>query len=163
MLLAPGAAGEDGLLQPCDIAGLDLSGRVVVLSACQSASGAVLRGEGVLSLARTFFAVGASTVMGSLWRLRDDEAAALFDRFYRHLAAGESVAGALAAAQDDRIRAGAPAAAWAGLAILGDGGVVPVPGERPRLLRGAFALAPAAALLALASALLWRRFAIDPA
>ncbi len=167
VVLAPGTAGEDGLLQPRDVAGLDLEGRVVVLSACQSASGAVLRGEGVLSLARAFFEAGASTVVGSLWRLRDDEAAVLFDRFYRHLAKGESVAGALAAAQDDRIRAGAPAAAWAGVTVLGDGAVVPVPGGRPpALLR---ALGPvlaatllAATLLALAAALRRRRHRARP-
>ena len=52
VLLAPGGANEDGLLQAREIEGLDLSGRVVVLSACETASGAILNGEGVLSLAR---------------------------------------------------------------------------------------------------------------
>jgi hypothetical protein len=62
--------------------------------------------------------------------LRDDEAAALFDRFYRHLGRGTSLAAALRAAQRDRIDDGAPAAAWAGLVVLGDGGLVPLPGGR---------------------------------
>ncbi len=157
VLLVPGAAHEDGLLQPRDIAGLDLSGRVVVLSACQSASGAVLRGEGVQSLARAFFEADARAVVASLWRLRDDEAAALFDRFYHHLAGGESVAGALAAAQSDRIRKGAPAAAWAGLTVLGDGDAVPVPGGRPRSFRHVPGLILAAVLLVPAVAFWWRR------
>ena len=38
-----------------------------------------------MSLARAFFQAGAHTVVASLWRLRDDEAADLFERFYRHL------------------------------------------------------------------------------
>ena len=99
--------------------------------ACQSASGAVLRGEGVLSLARAFFEAGATTVVGSLWPVRDDATAELVDRFYHHLAAGETVAAALAAAQRDRLEACAPAADWAGLMVLGDGGRVPLPGGVP--------------------------------
>ena len=160
VLLGAGAPDEDGLLQPRDIAGLDLRGKVVVLSACQSASGAVLQGEGVLSLARAFFEAGASAVVGSLWRLRDDEAAAFFDRFYRHLADGESVAGALAAAREDRIRAGAPAAAWAGLVVIGDGGVVPVPGGRPSKLPRGLVLAVAVGLLMLVAARSGRRLLV---
>src|SRR5262249_40233625 len=90
ILLAPGSAGEDGLLQAREIAGLPLQGRVVVLSTCRSASGSVVRGEGVLSLSRAFFQGGAPAVVASLWPLRDDEAAKLFDSFYRHLAEGLS-------------------------------------------------------------------------
>ena len=101
-----------------------------MLSACSSNTGAMLRGEGVMSLARAFFQAGAHTVVASLWRLRDDEAADLFDRFYRHLGRGRSVAAALQAAQRDMIRDGAPAAAWAGLVVLGDGDLVPLPGGR---------------------------------
>ena len=128
VLLAPGAANQDGLLQIREIVDLDLDGRVVVLSACSSNTGALLRGEGVMSLARAFFQAGAHTVVASLWRLRDDEAADLFDRFYRHLGKGLSVAAALRAAQRDLIADGAPAAAWAGLVVLGDGDLVPLPG-----------------------------------
>jgi CHAT domain-containing protein len=130
VLLAPGAANQDGLLQIREIVDLDLRGRVVVLSACSSNTGALLRGEGVMSLARAFFQAGAHTVVASLWRLRDDEAADLFDRFYRHLGKGASVAAALQAAQRDMIANGAPAAAWAGLVVLGDGDLVPLPGGR---------------------------------
>jgi CHAT domain-containing protein len=130
VLLAPGAANQDGLLQIREIVDLGLDGRVVVLSACSSNTGALLRGEGVMSLARAFFQAGAHTVVASLWRLRDDEAAELFDRFYRHLGKGLSVAAALRSAQHDMIAAGAPAAAWAGLVVLGDGELVPLPGGR---------------------------------
>jgi CHAT domain-containing protein/tetratricopeptide (TPR) repeat protein len=130
VLLAPGAANQDGLLQIREIVDLGLDGRVVVLSACSSNTGALLRGEGVMSLARAFFQAGAHTVVASLWRLRDDEAADLFDRFYRHLGKGLSVAAALRSAQRDMIAGGTPAAAWAGLVVLGDGGLVPLPGGR---------------------------------
>jgi CHAT domain-containing protein len=133
VLLAPGAANQDGLLQIREIVDLDLKGRVVVLSACSSSTGALLRGEGVLSLARAFFQAGAHTVVASLWRLRDDEAADLFARFYRYLGRGASVAAALQSAQRDLIATGAPASAWAGLVVLGDGDLIPLPGGRKGL------------------------------
>jgi CHAT domain-containing protein len=130
VLLAPGAANQDGLLQIREIVDLDLAGRIVVLSACSSNTGVVLRGEGVMSLARAFFQAGAHTVVASLWRLRDDEAADFFDRFYRHLGRGLSVAAAAQAAQKGLIADGAPAAAWAGIVVLGDGDLVPLPSGR---------------------------------
>ena len=130
VLLAPGAPNQDGLLQIREIVDLDLDGRIVVLSACSSNTGALLRGEGVMSLARAFFQAGAHTVAASLWRLRDDETADFFDRFYRHLGKGASVAAALRGAQRDLIAGGAPAAAWAGIVVLGDGDLVPLPGGR---------------------------------
>jgi CHAT domain-containing protein len=130
VLLAPGTAKQDGLLQIREIVDLDLQGRVVVLSACSSSTGALLRGEGVMSLARAFFQAGAHTVVASLWRLRDDEAADFFDRFYLHLGKGASVAAALQDAQRELIAKGAPATAWAGLVVLGDGDLVPLPGGK---------------------------------
>jgi CHAT domain-containing protein len=157
VLLAPGAA-QDGLLQIREIVGLDLGGRIVVLSACSSNTGALLRGEGVMSLARAFFQGGAHTVVASLWRLRDDEAADFFARFYRHLGKGASVGAALHAAQAESIAGGVPAAAWAGIVALGDGGLVPLPGGRKESSEGAGWLGGGAVVItAVALAVLWRR------
>ncbi len=149
ILLGAGSGEEDGLLQFRDIVGLDLGGKIVVLSACSSASGAVQRGEGVLSLARAFFQAGAHTVVGSLWPLRDDEAAEMVDAFYEHLSAGRSVSGALQAAQLEKIRNAEPAAAWAGFTVLGDGDFVPFPGgvSRPPLWQRGWFLALAAVVI----------------
>ncbi len=126
VILSPGGPKEDGLLQPFEIADLALDGKAVVLSACQGASGALFKGEGVMSLSRAFFQAGAHAVVGSLWPLRDDEAAKFFAAFYEELAQGTTTAGALAGAQRALIRAGAPTAAWAGLVTLGDGDLRPV-------------------------------------
>ena len=139
VLLAAGDATEDGLLQMREIVALHLAGRIVVLSSCRSASGELLRGEGVMGLARAFFQAGAHVVVASLWPLADADAADLFDRFYLHLADGASVAAALAAAQRDRRAAGAPAYAWAGVVALGDGDQVPVPGGVPHRAWGGVA------------------------
>jgi hypothetical protein len=97
------------------------------LSACESADGALLSGEGPLSLARAFFAAGASVVVATRWPLRDDDVAFFMERFYRELATGASVSRALARARRDAISAGRPAALWAGVALLGDGSRTPIP------------------------------------
>jgi CHAT domain-containing protein len=159
VLLTAAPENEDGILQLREIVGLDLEGRIVVLSSCRSASGTVLRGEGVLGLARAFFQAGAHTVVASLWPLRDDDGAALFDRFYDHLGQGESVAAALHAAQRERAEEGAPAYAWAGLVVLGDGELVPLPGGRkqPPLLEGPLPFLAVSALLLGAGAVALRR------
>ncbi len=138
VFLAPGDATEDGWLQPREIAALDLRGRLVVLSACESAGGSVLSGEGPLSLARAFFAGGAGAVVATRWPLRDDDAALIMGRFYEALGAGEGAASALRLARLDAIERGLPAAAWAGVVLLGDGRRAPlVPGPTsPALLDG---------------------------
>jgi CHAT domain-containing protein len=143
VLLAPGAPGEDGLLQAREIVGLDLSGRTVLLSACRSASGQVLSGEGPMSLAHAFFLAGARAVVGGLTPVRDDEAAAFVESLSRGIAAGEEVASALAAARLEKIRSGAPAAAWSSLVVLGDGALRPL----PRALAAPSAPASATAVL----------------
>jgi CHAT domain-containing protein len=132
VLLAPGGRTEDGLLQSREIQSLNLTGRTVVLSACQTASGTVLSGEGVLSLARSFFEAGAQAVIGSRWPIRDEDAAWLFEVFYQRLGQGASLSEALKDAKMQAIQAGRPAAAWASLVLLGDGEVRPFPGGRPQ-------------------------------
>ena len=133
-----------GLLRASEIEKLRLNGVVVVLSSCRTASGAVLRGEGVMSLARAFFQAGARTVIGSLWPVRDGEAQELSESLYRYLGQGLSASAALQAARRDRIAAHAPAAAWAGLVVMGDGDLVPLPGggkSRPLTLLAAAGIA----------------------
>jgi CHAT domain-containing protein len=144
IVLAPGGPGEDGLLQSREIVGLDLSGLVVVLSACRSTGGAVLPGEGPLSLARAFLQAGARAVVGNLWEVRDDEAELLMAAFYRRLGEGATVGAALAAARRERALAGAPAAAWAGTLVVGDGEATVRPPPGASVAGGT--LGPAAAL-----------------
>jgi CHAT domain-containing protein len=119
VFLAPGGEGEDGWLQPREIAALHLHGQLVVLSACESADGSLQAGEGALSLARAFFAAGAGGVVAARWPLRDDDAAFVMERFYRRLAAGDTVGAALRRVRRDALDAGLPAATWAGVAFLG--------------------------------------------
>jgi CHAT domain-containing protein len=130
IILAPGSEEEDGFLQAREIAELDLDGKVVILSSCRSASGEVIRGEGVLGLARALFVAGSRAVIGNLWPMRDEDAETFMNEFSRRIGSGASLASALTGARRARIASGAPPAAWAGIVLIGDGDLVPVPGGR---------------------------------
>jgi len=120
VVLAPGSASEDGRLEAREIARLRLDGKTVVLAGCETSAGPVFRGEGVMSLARAFFSAGATAVVGTLDRARDDEAGAFFSSMYAALARGATIGEAVTAAKRDAIHQGAPAAAWSGVVLLGD-------------------------------------------
>src|SRR5262249_56370443 len=102
VFLAPGDDHEDGWLQPDEIAALDFRGRVIVLSACDSADGSLVGGEGPLSLARAFFSGGARAVIATRWPLEDNDAAFVMERWYRALRTGQSAAAALRQARRAR-------------------------------------------------------------
>ncbi len=125
VVLDSGAAGTAALLDTEAISRLSLEGKVVVLASCETSSGLIRRGEGVMSLSRAFFAAGARTVIGSLRRVRDSESAAFFDAFYAALETGLTVGEALGLAKTTRLRAGAPAAAWSDFVLLGDATAAP--------------------------------------
>ena len=97
----------------------------MVLAGCETSAGPVYRGEGVMSLARAFFSAGATAVVGTLDRARDDEASAFFSSFYGALGRGVSLGDAVVAAKREGIRRGAPPAAWAGVVLLGNAQVQP--------------------------------------
>jgi len=67
-----------------EVLSLDLAGTdMVVLSACQTALGTSVLGEGVLGLRRAFTIAGAGAVIASLWKVPDQETAQLMEIFYR--------------------------------------------------------------------------------
>jgi CHAT domain-containing protein/Tfp pilus assembly protein PilF len=73
---------EDGYLQASEIYGRRLAADLVVLSACETGRGRLVRGEGVLGLPRAFFYSGASSVVVSLWSVSDRSTTRLMQGFY---------------------------------------------------------------------------------
>jgi CHAT domain-containing protein len=151
-VLAPGDAGEDGWLQPREIAALSLAGRLVVLSACESAGGSVLSGEGPLSLARAFFAGGADTVVATRWPLRDDDAAFLMERFYKALHDGNGASTAWRLARREAIDHGLPVSAWASIVVLGEGHRPPLAAAPPQSFARHYLVAGLAVIVAAVAA-----------
>lgn len=79
---------DDGRLYGHDVTNLDLSTELVVLSACETAKGRELRGEGTIGLAWAFFVAGVPTVMMTQWSVDDEATAVLMKVFYERLRTG---------------------------------------------------------------------------
>ncbi len=124
LVLASGSGDEeDGFLQTREIYGLKLQSDLVVLSGCRTARGRILAGDSVEGLAQAFFHSGSQSVLASLWDVSDARTTELMERFYDHLAAGESKAEALREAKLDMLRDSASSAPryWAAFVLLGEG------------------------------------------
>ncbi|HEY6110618.1 MAG TPA: CHAT domain-containing protein, partial [Gemmatimonadales bacterium] len=128
--LAPSRANtpdDDGRLEVHEILGLPIRSPLVFLSGCQTGLGVAgstgyAAGEDYTTLAQAFLYAGASGVVSTLWRIEDNGAAVLAERFYRHLAT-LGPPEALAAAQRDLLslpRYSAPFY-WAGYTFSGGG------------------------------------------
>ena len=81
---------KDYILTISDVQGANLRARLVVLSCCHSGRGRVLKGEGVVGIARAFLAAGARSVLVTLWAIDDEATMVFMKRFYQHLKEGKS-------------------------------------------------------------------------
>jgi CHAT domain-containing protein/tetratricopeptide (TPR) repeat protein len=94
------ALAEDGILTGLEASLLNLQGtELVILSACDSGTGEVKIGEGVMSLRRAFRIAGAQTVLASHWKVSDKATSQLMTEFMRRWRAGEPRAQAWREAQ----------------------------------------------------------------
>ncbi len=131
--------------------------KLVVLSACETGGGQLVRGEGVMSLARAFAYAGCPNIVMTLWRAEDQATAQITTRMHAYLRGGTPKAEALRKAKLDYLRE-APATRhnpyfWANLVLVGDN----EPVYPSRLLY--WVLGSMAVLLAaiLAGVWLWRK------
>ncbi len=97
---------QDGFLRLHEIYNLKLSAELVVLSACQTALGKEVRGEGLIGLTRGFMYAGAPRVIASLWKVDDKATAELMKRFYQAMLSDQRLrpAAALRAAQVELLK-----------------------------------------------------------
>jgi len=102
---ASGAETENGRLEVWEIFDeLRIDADLVILSACGSALGEDLGGEGLLGLTRAFHYAGARAVLATLWNVADRSGPTLLAELYRGLEAGTEPAEALRQAQMRLIR-----------------------------------------------------------
>jgi len=117
---------DDGRLEVNEVFGLNLSGQLVILSACQTglASGAladVPPGDDWVGLLQAFLQAGARSVIATLWPVEDRATGALMEQFHERLATGIAPVTALAEAQRSLLRNPATAQPryWAGFTANG--------------------------------------------
>ena len=97
---------------------------MVVLSACNSGSGTLYSGEGLMSLARGFILAGASSVIKTSWEINDQTSNTIMSRFYYHLSKGSEKDEAMQLAKLEYLKSSPPAYTnpyyWAAYEVLGD-------------------------------------------
>lgn len=76
---------QDGFLRAHEIFNLKIGADLVVLSACRTGLGKEVRGEGLISLTRSFMYAGAPRITVSLWSIEDKDTAELMVRFYGNM------------------------------------------------------------------------------
>jgi CHAT domain-containing protein/tetratricopeptide (TPR) repeat protein len=114
---------QNGFLRLGDIYNLKLPAELVVLSACDTALGKDIKGEGLIGLTRGFMYAGAARVISSLWKVDDEASAELMRRFYQKmLKEGERPAAALRSAQVEMLntRRWSSPRHWAGFILQGE-------------------------------------------
>jgi len=79
---------EDGFLQASEIFDLKLNSDLVVLSACETGLGKVIKGEGMVGLTRSFLFAGTPSIVVSLWTVGDESTSKLMIYLYRFLGEG---------------------------------------------------------------------------
>jgi Uncharacterized protein conserved in bacteria len=111
---------DNGVLTAQEISRMNLSGiQLVVLSACETGSGAINDSEGVYGLQRGFRLAGAGTMLVSIWEVPDKETTDMMISFYGYLVSGHSVKQSFDLAQKDmRVKNPDNPELWAGFVLI---------------------------------------------
>ena len=117
-------APDDGKLYNYEISLYRIRSPMVVLSACNTGTGTLYKGEGIMSLARGFILAGSASVVMTFWSVNDEASAAVMTDFYHNLSKGMDKAESLRSAQLKYMKSMPPLYSdpfyWAGYEILGD-------------------------------------------
>lgn len=118
------ASDEDGMLNTYEVYSVSLNAMMVVLSSCNTGSGMLATGEGILSLARGFLFAGSRSVVMSMWAVDDNSASEVMRSFYRNLRSGQTKSTALRTARLRFLRSADQTRShpyfWSALVIYGD-------------------------------------------
>jgi len=90
---------NDSHIDNYDLYNLELNNELIVLSACQTGSGVLKKGEGVMSLTRGFVHAGCPSVMMSLWAVEDCSTLDIMKYYYQNLLEGKNKDEALSKAK----------------------------------------------------------------
>lgn len=90
-------------LYAADLYNLELNADLVVLSACNTGTGKLQNGEGVMSLSRAFTYAGSKSLVMSLWEVPDKATSTIIQSFFLNLKKGYTKDDALRTAKIDFI------------------------------------------------------------
>lgn len=108
------------LLHLGELALLETPANLAVLSACNSASGAIHEGEGIMSLSRGCLIAGIPNVIAALWQVNDKSTSELMISFYTYLFKGNNYSVALQLAKKDCIAKGMLPLDWSSFILTGN-------------------------------------------
>ncbi|MDP3913564.1 MAG: CHAT domain-containing protein [Bacteroidota bacterium] len=115
---------DDGFLNTYEIYNMKLNARLAVLSACETGSGKLQKGEGVMSLARGFIYAGCPSIVMTLWQVEDKSGVNIMGDFYSYLSKGKRKDVALRMAKLKHLESSDPLTAhphyWLGYVNIGD-------------------------------------------
>jgi CHAT domain-containing protein len=98
-------SGNDFKLYAREIYNLRLdSTELIILSACETGTGHLIKGEGLMSLSRAFAYAGCRNIITSLWKASDKTTAYIMSRLHLYLEEGMSRDMALQQAKSDLLR-----------------------------------------------------------
>ncbi len=114
----------DEELSLLELENMDLTADLAILSACNTGSGKLESGEGVINLGKGFRKAGVKSLMASLWALNDCSTSEVIANFYKELEASKDISSSLQKAKVDYIKSADKRHAhpyyWAGLVFTGD-------------------------------------------
>ena len=117
-------ADDDGLIEGREIADMKLTAEMVVLSACETARGRKIDGEGMVGLAWSFAAAGVPTIVASNWKVDSENTAELMIDFYTAINQNKQISKAEAMRRAALKTLAAEKTHhpfyWAGFAVYGD-------------------------------------------
>jgi len=115
---------DDGFLNAYEIYNMKLNARLAVLSACETGSGKLQRGEGVMSMARAFIYAGCPSIVMTLWQVEDKSGVKIMEDFYNYLSKGKRKDVALRMAKLNHLNNSDPLTAhphfWLGYVTIGN-------------------------------------------
>lgn len=80
---------DDGMLNASELINIELHADMAVLSACNTGSGKMRKGEGIMSLSRDFFYAGVPGIIMTTWAVEDRSGIKLMNYFYKYIAKGK--------------------------------------------------------------------------
>ncbi len=115
---------EDGILYDHELFAMDIPAELATLSACNTGSGKIAKGEGIISLGNAFQYAGVKTLLLTQWKISDQSTPKLMKDFYNNLKSGMTKSKALQKTQLDYLKTADATRShpiyWSGFYLLGN-------------------------------------------